>query len=981
MSTTFWKSLEEREGGGEYLARASAEFPEPAAGASRRDFLKLAGFGAAGALASSCSRAPVRHAVPYLSQPDGLVPGTAATYATTCGGCAAGCGLLVKTRDGRPIKIEGAPAHPVSAGGVCAVGQSMLLGLYDARRFRAPLIDGRPSSWAAVDREIGSRLAAAAAAGRGVRVLTSTVHGPAARAAIERFLARFDDGAHVEYDALSASAILDAHELTHGARVLPRYLFDRAEVIVSLDADFLGTWISPGGFTEGYARRRRPEGGAGSWHVQVESRVSLTGGKADRRIAAAPDEIAQLAHDLAAIVEGRGAGSDLARELGARLVAAPARSLVIAGAQDLDVQVLCNRINAALGNYGATLDLVVFSRQRQGSDRAVETLIADARAGKIGALLVWNANPLFDLPGAEALARVPLLVSFAGRQDETSAAARIVCPDHHPLEAWGDGEPLAGVVGVSQPVVAPLGDTRSCVETLAAWSGAPRSAREIIRDTWRERVFPRQSAGGDFEAFWDASVRAGFATVEPAPVTRRAASPSTAGGPVAARPSGMTLVLYAKPAILGGEHAYNPLLHELPDPVSKVVWDNYACVSPAAADLAGIANGDVVRIAAGSDSLELPVLVQPGQHDRVVAVAVGYGGAMTERFRNVGHHWFGSHATVGSNGRVGTNAAPLLRFEGGLLRYERGGVQITSVGRTHPLACTQDHHTLTVPARLAPAGGGRRPIVQEISLAALAVHEEEHAAEAANLWPSDHPYSGHRWGMTVDLNACTGCGACVIACQVENNIPVVGKDEVRRNREMHWIRIDRYFSEDADGLHIAQQPMLCQHCEHAPCETVCPVVATVHSSEGLNQQVYNRCVGTRYCANNCPYKTRRFNWFEYPHGEGTETLMLNPDVTVRSRGVMEKCTLCVQRIQEGKIEAKRRGEPLRDGEIKTACEQSCPAQAIVFGDLNDPESRVSRLMGGARTYRVLEELNVRPSIGYLKLVRQGTPDAGDGHHG
>jgi molybdopterin-containing oxidoreductase family iron-sulfur binding subunit len=442
----------------------------------------------------------------------------------------------------------------------------------------------------------------------------------------------------------------------------------------------------------------------------------------------------------------------------------------------------------------------------------------------------------------------------------------------------------------------------------------------------------------------------------------------------------MGLVLYAKPAILGGEHAYNPFLQELPDPVSKVVWDNYACLSPAAAELADVKSGDVVRVTAGRDSIELPVLIQPGQHDRVVAVALGYGGVATERFKAVGHHWFGSRPTVGPNGRVGTNAASLLRFEQGVLRYERGGVQIEKTGRTHPLACTQDHHTLTMPARLAPAGGERRDIVQEISLADLAADVQEDGTHVADLWPADHEYVGHRWGMSIDLNACTGCGACVVACQAENNVPVVGKDEVRRNREMHWIRIDRYFSEDADGLHLAHQPMMCQHCGHAPCETVCPVVATVHSSEGLNQQVYNRCVGTRYCANNCPYKTRRFNWFEYPRGEGTEHLALNPDVTVRSRGVMEKCTFCVQRIQEAKIDAKQRGEPVRDGDVRTACEQSCPAQAIVFGDVNDPKSRVSQLMRGARTYRVLEELNVQPSVGYLKVVRHGG-SAGGEHHG
>jgi molybdopterin-containing oxidoreductase family iron-sulfur binding subunit len=981
VSRSFWRSLEERAGGDEQAARAGAEFAQPASAASRRDFLKLAGFGGAAVLAGSCSRAPVRHAVPYLSHPEDTVPGGSTSYATTCGGCAAGCGLLVKVRDGRPLKIEGAPDHPLSAGGVCAVGQSLVLGLYDEQRFRRPLMAGQETTWAAVDREVASRLGSLAAAGRSIRVLTSTVHGPAARAAIDRFIARFPDAAHVEYDSLSASAILDAHAHTHGARVLPRYFFDRADLIVSLDADFLGTWISPSEYTAAYARRRRPGNGPGSWHVQVESRVSLTGGKADRRVVVAQDEIAQLAHDLAAAVDGGSAGGDLARELSERLLRARGRSLVIAGVQDVATQVFCNRINQALGNYGATLDVSAPSRQRQGSDRAVAALLDEARAGTIGALLVWKANPLFDLPGADALRRVPLLVSFAERPDDTSSAAHVVCPDHHALESWGDSEAVAGVVGVHQPVVRALGETRQFIQTLAAWSGDDRPAYDLVRATWRERVFPRQHVAAEFEAFWDASVQSGYAAlpVELSPAASAPVSDTFAASPHASA-TGMGLVLYAKPAILGGEHAYNPFLQELPDPVSKVVWDNYACLSPAAAELADVKSGDVVRVTAGRDSIELPVLIQPGQHDRVVAVALGYGGVATERFKAVGHHWFGSRPTVGPNGRVGTNAASLLRFEQGVLRYERGGVQIEKTGRTHPLACTQDHHTLTMPARLAPAGGERRDIVQEISLADLAADVQEDGTHVADLWPADHEYVGHRWGMSIDLNACTGCGACVVACQVENNVPVVGKDEVRRNREMHWIRIDRYFSEDADGLHLAHQPMMCQHCGHAPCETVCPVVATVHSSEGLNQQVYNRCVGTRYCANNCPYKTRRFNWFEYPRGEGTEHLALNPDVTVRSRGVMEKCTFCVQRIQEAKIDAKQRGEPVRDGDVRTACEQSCPAQAIVFGDVNDPKSRVSQLMRGARTYRVLEELNVQPSVGYLKVVRHGG-SAGGEHHG
>ena len=421
------------------------------------------------------------------------------------------------------------------------------------------------------------------------------------------------------------------------------------------------------------------------------------------------------------------------------------------------------------------------------------------------------------------------------------------------------------------------------------------------------------------------------------------------------QPTGFTLVLYPSIAMIEGRQAYNPWLHELPDPITKITWDNYASISPATATSLGVSDGDVVRV----ENIELPVLVQPGQHDRVIAVALGYGRKASERFAALGPRWLDHRPTVNEKGRVGENASPLLAFHDGLLRYERADVKIARTGRRVDLALTQTHHTLSV-------DGVVRPIVQETTPGEPAEPPERRE----ELWPEDHAYKGHRWGMAVDLNACTGCSACVVACQVENNTPVVGKDEVRRRREMHWIRIDRYYSGPPDNVEVAHQPMMCQQCDHAPCETVCPTLATVHSDEGLNQQVYNRCVGTRYCANNCPYKTRRFNWFNYPREDRLANLVLNPDVTVRTRGIMEKCTFCVQRIQEAKIEAKVLGAPVKDGDIRTACEQACPAGAIVFGDLNDPNSHVARLARDARQYRVLEDLNVGPAVHYLKIVRK-----------
>jgi molybdopterin-containing oxidoreductase family iron-sulfur binding subunit len=482
-----------------------------------------------------------------------------------------------------------------------------------------------------------------------------------------------------------------------------------------------------------------------------------------------------------------------------------------------------------------------------------------------------------------------------------------------------------------------------------------------------------------FDEFWDSAVHDGYVEVKQKTLSVRAFNISAVESTSApARTDGLELVLYPTVAMHDGRHAYNPWLHELPDPINKVTWDNCASLSPTAAQKLGVQEGDVVRIEApGASSLELPAYVQPGQHDNVVAVALGYGSKLSARFANIGPSWLDSKPSVGDSGLVGVNVAPLLALAGGALGYS-SPVKLAATGKRRPLATTQVHHTLTVPRKLAPADGEARPIVQDTTLAAFLrdPHSgvEDHE-EKEDLWPADHPYNNIRWGMVMDLSACTGCSACVIACQAENNIPVVGKDEVRRNREMHWVRVDRYYSDLPNGeVAVAYQPMMCQQCENAPCETVCPVLATVHSEDGLNSQVYNRCVGTRYCANNCPYKGRRFNWFNYARNDQLQNLVLNPDVAVRTRGVMEKCTFCVQRLQEAKIEAKRRGTRVGDGAAQTACQQSCPAKAIYFGDLNDPRSQVSRMMKNPRRYRVLSELNVKPSIGYLTVVRNRPED-------
>jgi molybdopterin-containing oxidoreductase family iron-sulfur binding subunit len=953
---------------------------------SRRDFLKAAGFTFAIATAAGCSRAPLQKAIPLLNQPEEIIPGRSLYYATTCGGCSAGCGVLAKVRDGRPIKLEGNPQHQLSQGGLCAAGQASILGLYDSQRLTTPLKAGSATSWESVDREILAKLEALRSGGA-VRFLTGTITSPTLRAAITEFLKHFPDARHVEYDAISDSAILDAHQQTHGVRLLPTYHFDRAEVVASFDADFLGTWISPVQFTAGYRQARNLDAGRFSYHAQFEPRMSVTGSKADRRVAVAPSEIGDLLNALAARIAKR-AGAQFATanrvstdlepvldDLAQRLWSARGKSLVVSGSNNVSEQVVVNFINHLLGAYGKTVDAERPSLQAQGSDRELEYLLREARTGKLAALFIAGANPAYDLPrAADALKNVPLVVSFAERVDETASLAYYVCPDSHYLESWSDAEPVSGYLSVTQPVIGRISKTRPLLETLAAWSGKPESAYDILRASWKANLSPRRTREVSFDEFWDTAVHDGCVEVKPQAANIKPFN-MAAVKPVAppSDPQGLELVLYPTVAMHDGRHAFNPWLHELPDPINKVTWDNCVSLSPSTAQRLRVQEGDVLRVeAVGEKPVDLPAYIQPGQHHNVVAVALGYGNRLSARFANVGPSWIEGKPSVGDNGLVGVNAAPLLTFANGAINYS-GAVKVTPTGRRQPLATTQQHHTLTVPKELAPPDSEPRPIVQETTLTAYEKDPhsgvEDHV-EKEDLWPPDHPYNAIRWGMVIDLAACTGCSACVIACQAENNIPVVGKDEVRRNREMHWMRIDRYYSDLPDGgVAVAHQPLMCQQCENAPCETVCPVLATVHSEDGLNSQVYNRCVGTRYCANNCPYKGRRFNWFNYARNDQLQNLVLNPDVTVRTRGVMEKCTFCVQRLQEAKIEAKRRGMRVEDGAAQTACQQSCPAKAIYFGDLNDPNSQVSRMMKNPRRYRVLSELNVKPAVGYLTVVR------------
>lgn len=965
---------------------------------SRRSFLKLAGFGVGAATLAACERGPVRLVVPRLDAVEGMAPGRAYLVATTCGGCEARCGVLARCRDGRPVKLEGNPEHATSRGGLCAVGQAEVLELYDGQRFETPRLDGRAVSWEAVDGRVRSRLGTAAAGS--VQILTRTVTSPSTRSWIARFREKYGAG-HVEWDPRSASALLAAHEQCVGVRAVPRYRFEGARVIASFDADFLGTWISPVEFAKGYASGRRLSDDAPtmSRHVQIESRMSLTGASADERLVTAPWEIRPLLAALVVALAAR-AGADpevpeaaagaphanAVARLASDLWDARGESLVVCGSDDAACQALALRANDLLGNLGRTVDLSRPALSRRGDDAALEELVRRMSVGEVEVLVIDGLDPVYELPSslgfADALGKVGLVVTTSPRADDTSSRAAAIVPAPHELESWNDAEAVAGRFSLSQPTVPPLRSARTLRASLAAWLGVGADDGGLVRAHWREHVHPLFPAGS-FDAFFDRALHDGYVALDtraPDPATswRAGALRRLVGGAAPGSPpdGSLALLLYPKVGLPEGRHAHNPWLQELADPLTTVTWENYACLAPATAESMGLADGDVVRLSAeGTGALELPVRVMPGQHPRTVAVALGYGVAGTDRFSRIGPSWLEGRLTVRDGERVGRRAADLLSLEGGHLRFAGRAVRLERTGAAVEMAATQDHHSLEVPHHLAPRGGEVRGAVLQTTIGRLrddpahAIHRHEHPA--VSLWPDDHVTDGPRWGMVVDLAACNGCSGCVVACQAENNVPGVGKDEVHRHREMTWLRMDRYFTGEGDGLRVNHQPMMCQHCENAPCETVCPVLATVHSEDGLNQQVYNRCVGTRYCANNCPYKTRRFNWFDYPRREELRNLALNPDVTVRTRGVMEKCSMCIQRIQEGKSEARRTGRPLADGDVRTACQQSCPADAITFGDLNDPESAVARLARGPRAYAVLSELNVRPGVTYLADVVNG----------
>ena len=1004
----------------EFANEAPEENSVEESSTSRRDFLKFLGFSTAAATIASCET-PVYKAIPYVTKPEEVVAGIANWYASTYYDGHDYASILVKTREGRPISLI-ANKDANYGQGLSARVMGSVLGLYDSSRLQNPTKGGKDTDWKTVDAEIASKLKAIGNSNKRMVLLTSTIISPSVQAIIEKYKATYSNFSHVSYDAVSYSAMLDANKETFGKRVLPTYKFNKADVIVSFGADFLQDWTENSQGKD-YAMGRNPESGKMSKHYQFESNQSLTGSNADYRLPIKPSEQGLLLVNLYNLLAQKAGKMTLSsmksqkfdeilRTIAKELWAAKGKSLVVAGGNDKNIHLIVNAINELLSNYGNTIDLDNVSYLRQGNDTDVNALIADMKAGKVGALLMQNTNPVYTLAnGAEfasALSKVGLTVSFALRTDETAAACTYVLPNNHYLETWGDAQPTTNYIGLIQPTISPLFNTRQFSVSLLALLGEQVDAYEYLNTFWKENLLNGRS--------WNQTLHDGFVNTTSAVVTPTETMDSEASEDAAETTtstvdlnvvagklkamknagSGYELTLYTKSGIGNGSSANNPWLQELPDPVSKATWDNYLTVSLTDAKDLGLENymvsngginGALVTLECNGVTMEnVPVMVQPGQAVGTVGLALGYGRTASGKCGD----------------GVGINAYPL---------YKDFSLTAKNLKVTKTADATDGYEFALT--QVASTAMDRSEVVKETTLDAfiadphagtdkiyLETHKGKKHVEKVTLW-QEFERDVHFWNLSIDLTKCTGCAACVVACHAENNVPVVGKEEVRVGRDMHWLRIDRYYSSDTtkantktDGLgdvidlyldmeipsetpEVVFQPVMCQHCNHAPCENVCPVAATSHSKEGLNHMAYNRCIGTRYCANNCPYKVRRFNWFQYAANDKFDyhmnndygRMVLNPDVVVRSRGVMEKCSMCIHMIQKTKLDAKKAGRPVADEDAQTACSLACDTGAMVFGDVMNSSHEVSELKDSPRAYHMLEQLNTQPSVVYHTKVR------------
>ncbi|WP_286761304.1 TAT-variant-translocated molybdopterin oxidoreductase [Salegentibacter sp. UBA1130] len=970
---------------------------------SRRDFLKYVGFSTAAASLAACE-GPVIKSIPYVVQPERIVPGVANYYASTIADGFDFASVLVKTREGRPIKIENNELSK-SKSGVNSRVHASVLSMYDANRVKRPMIEGRNVSWEEFDREVGNALNNVSG---DIVLMTQTFASPSTTKLINEFSEKYPNVRHVVYDTVSEDAALNAFQSKFGQRALPNYDFSKAETIVSVGADFLGDWQG-GGYDAGYAKGRVPKEGKMSRHIQFESNMSLSGANADKRIPVTPSQQKVVLAALYGYVAGGSSTSNLPAKIDDAVVKAARQlrkagsgAVVVSGIPDDNAQALVLAINEALGS--GVMDTANARMIRQGNSQAVMQAVKDMKSGSVGAVLMAGVNPAYSLPNgeefAEALANVEVSLAFSMSPDETAKLCKYVAATPHYLESWGDIQYTTSNFSLMQPAIRPLFDTRQFQDCLLKWTDNNQSYHDYIKETWSGNI-----------SSWNTALHDGvFGATSPVNVETAEGSGSinvtTAASELvrSAEGEGMELTLYTKPSMGDGQQANNPWLQEMPDPLTRASWDNYLTVSKSDAEALGLENdsdsngglnGSYVNVTVDDTTVNnVPVIIQPGQAKGSVGLALGYG----------------KKEGLQKEMQVGVNAYPLYKNLNAVQ-----SVTIEKVSGMHEFACVQLHNTLM----------GRGDIIKETTLeifntrnvsewnsvpnVSLDHVEKPVTSPEVDMWDGFDRSIGHHFNLSIDLNACTGCGACVIACHAENNVPVVGKSEVRRSRDMHWLRIDRYYSsedtfindldkkenisglgsslsefgeleEPADNPQVVFQPVMCQHCNHAPCETVCPVAATSHGRQGQNQMIYNRCVGTRYCANNCPYKVRRFNWFNYAQNEEFDyhmnndlgRMVINPDVTVRSRGVMEKCSMCIQKTQKTILDAKREGREIEDGEFQTACSAACDKGAMTFGDINKEGAVIRDRKEDDRMYHLLEYVGTKPNVMYQTKVRNTT---------
>ena len=992
----YWLSLEDLSGDKKFQDSLKNEFVSALPSmeemkSSRREFLQIMGAGLA-LTTTACVRRATETIVPYVNRPEDVVPGEANYYASSYYDGSEGFSILVKTREARPIKIEANQEAKILNGqGLSPRAHAHILSLYDPERIKNPkrnLFNDEKTnketinvSYKDLDKAITDQLKK----GR-VGLLTSRIPSPSVQSLLGKFKKVFR-AKHYVWNPLSLEDVSQAQKLCYGSSNIPSYNIQKARFILSLNCDFLGTYLSPTEFQRQFAATRKPNSQM-SRLVVLESLMTLTGSNADERYRIRPSEqmpvLTYLTNALAkhsAIALPAKArtvvnrykstwkqlhiSEDKIEEWAKLLRKNKGRSLILAGGsrsqteESKSVQILVNYLNSALGNDGKTVNYAQSYPYDFGSYYQVKRLISDLNRGLIKTLIVHKTNPLYAYPEKETLLKAmkkATIIYTGDRVDETGSYSDYIVPDHHDLEKWSDWEFKRNVFSIQQPTIQPLYNTRAFEDSLLSWMKLAKSSSaradnfyQYIKNFW---AIKRGSG------VWNQFLKVGVLGSKKVSVSAaRPFKPSAFNSVTSKKPNlnkDYELTLYETSGLKDGELSNVAWLQEFPDPVTKICWDNYLCISPATAIKKSLREGDLVELSSNKKTLEVPVHIQPGQDDHTLALAVGYG-----------HSNFGKIADG-----VGVNAYPLVNGA----QFSNLPVDFKKTGKKIHLANTQGHHSME----------GREIIIEttleEFKKDPTSGMHKHH--KVPSMW-SKHKYTGHKWGMVIDLNSCNGCGTCMIACQSENNIPTVGKKYVLQGREMHWITVDRYYEGKPEDPLAVHQPRVCMHCDNAPCETVCPVMATVHSDEGTNDMIYNRCVGTRYCSNNCPYKVRRFNWFNYTKIEEPLNLALNPDVTVRSRGVMEKCTFCIQRIQEGKATAKKQDRKLRDGEIQTACQQSCPANAITFGDLNDPKSKVAKAFNKKNSYALLDGmLNTKPAVKYHTKVRNKKKDHSNdkGHH-